>query len=187
MTLQGTATIRGRPTKFTPENIQKIKNWVAQGISREQIAKSLDVTVGSLQVTCSRLGISLRIPKIFDCTGDPRGRPVLSRPVANDPPMARPMQSESQYPRFQIVVEHNGITRRATDLPLSGRDIVQLGLEAAVQNLSIVQLMAEAVTTAIKKDMIGQILHAPPQEPAPRALSENIQILERRTMSPPGP
>jgi len=29
-------------------------------MGREDIAKSLDVTVGSLQVTCSRLGISLR-------------------------------------------------------------------------------------------------------------------------------
>ena len=33
---------------------------MAQGICREDIAKSLDVTLGSLQVTCSRLGISLR-------------------------------------------------------------------------------------------------------------------------------
>jgi hypothetical protein len=51
----------GRPlTKFTPANIQKIKDWVAQGMGREEIAKSIDVTVGTLQVTCSRLGISLR-------------------------------------------------------------------------------------------------------------------------------
>ena len=27
-------------------NIQKIKDWVAQGMGREYIAKSLDVTVG---------------------------------------------------------------------------------------------------------------------------------------------
>jgi hypothetical protein len=31
-----------RTTKFTPANIQKIKDWVAEGISREEIAKSLD-------------------------------------------------------------------------------------------------------------------------------------------------
>ena len=49
-----------RATKFCPANVQKIKDWVAEGISREEIAQSLDVTVGSLQVTCSRLGISLR-------------------------------------------------------------------------------------------------------------------------------
>ena len=49
---------RGR--KFTPEAIDKIKELVAQGASREEIASLLGVTVGSLQVTCSRLGISLR-------------------------------------------------------------------------------------------------------------------------------
>ena len=59
--LQQITPHRGRrTTKFTPANIQKIKDWVAQGMGREDIAKSLDVTVGSLQVTCSRLGISLR-------------------------------------------------------------------------------------------------------------------------------
>ena len=48
---------QGRSKKFTPANLQKIKDWVAKGISREEIAKSLDVTIGSLQVTCSRLGL----------------------------------------------------------------------------------------------------------------------------------
>ena len=61
MVLQESTTLAGRPArKFTPANIQKIKDWVAEGISREEIAKSLGATVGSLQVTCSRLGISLR-------------------------------------------------------------------------------------------------------------------------------
>ena len=40
MTLQETATTGSRPArKFTPANIQKIKDWVAEGISREEIAK----------------------------------------------------------------------------------------------------------------------------------------------------
>src|SRR3954462_14195146 len=57
-------TTRGRPTKFTPERLQQIRNLVERGESREQIAELLDVTVGSLQVTCSRLGISLRRPRV---------------------------------------------------------------------------------------------------------------------------
>ena len=57
-------TSRGRPTKFTPERLQQIRNLVERGESREEIAEILDVTVGSLQVTCSRLGISLRRPKV---------------------------------------------------------------------------------------------------------------------------
>ena len=40
----------GRPRKkFTPANVQKIKDFVAQGMGREDIARSLDVTLGSLQ------------------------------------------------------------------------------------------------------------------------------------------
>jgi Helix-turn-helix domain of resolvase len=54
---------RRRQKKFTPERIQQIKNLVEQGTSREKIAELIGVTVGSLQVTCSRLGISLRRPK----------------------------------------------------------------------------------------------------------------------------
>jgi hypothetical protein len=50
----------GRKIKFTPERLQQIRNLVERGKSREEIAELIGVTVGSLQVTCSRLGISLR-------------------------------------------------------------------------------------------------------------------------------
>src|SRR4029078_2359720 len=53
-------SFRGRPIKFTPERIQQIKNLVERGKSREDIAGLVGVTVGSLAVTCSKLGISLR-------------------------------------------------------------------------------------------------------------------------------
>src|SRR6476659_4021769 len=57
---------RGRPIKFTPERIQQIGNLVERGKSREEIAELIEVTVGSLQVTCSKLGISLRRPRRLD-------------------------------------------------------------------------------------------------------------------------
>src|SRR5262249_13787869 len=50
----------GRPVKFTPERVQQVRNLVERGKSREEIAELIGVTVGSLQVTCSRLGFSLR-------------------------------------------------------------------------------------------------------------------------------
>src|SRR5262249_53504495 len=56
------ALAHGRQLKFTPERIQQIKNLLERGKSREEIAELMGVTVGSLQVTCSRLGISLRRP-----------------------------------------------------------------------------------------------------------------------------
>jgi hypothetical protein len=55
---------RGRRIKFTPERIQQIRNLVERGKSREEIAELIEVTVGSLQVTCSKLGISLRRPRL---------------------------------------------------------------------------------------------------------------------------
>ena len=64
MTAELTAHVlpRGRQTKFTPERIQQIRNLVERGKSREEIAELIGVTLGSLQVTCSRLGVSLRRP-----------------------------------------------------------------------------------------------------------------------------
>ena len=50
--------------KYTPERIEQIKNLVERGKPREEIAELIGVTVGSLQVTCSRLGISLRRPRL---------------------------------------------------------------------------------------------------------------------------
>ena len=63
MEITTTTTGRGRTMKFTPERIEQIKNLVERGMRREEIATIIGVTVGSLQVTCSRLGISLRPPR----------------------------------------------------------------------------------------------------------------------------
>jgi len=70
---------RGRPIKFTPERIQQIGNLVERGKSREEIAELIEVTVGSLQVTCSKLGISLRRSRLDNGIRLlPRGKPVRS-------------------------------------------------------------------------------------------------------------
>ena len=66
------ARTRGRQVKFTPERIQQIKNLVERGKTREEIAELIGVTVGSLQVTCSRLGISLRRPTFNNAIGSLR-------------------------------------------------------------------------------------------------------------------
>jgi hypothetical protein len=73
---------RGRQTKFTPERIQQIRNLVERGKSREEIAELIGVTLGSLQVTCSRLGVSLRRPTFNTGTGLLwRGAPGLMEPA----------------------------------------------------------------------------------------------------------
>ena len=169
MSLQEAASQVGRrATKFCPANVQKIKDWVAEGISREEIAKSLDVTVGSLQVTCSRLGISLRMPKMFERRRRGESRPYLPNP----PPMVGHIGPKPQYLRFQIILEHDGL-QRVTDVPLAGLDIARVALEAEAQNLGMTQFLTQTVTTAIKKDMIEKILREPSPDPAPQAGPES--------------
>jgi hypothetical protein len=83
---------RGRPTKFTPERIQQIRNLVERGMTRDEIAGIIGVTTGSLQVTCSKLGISLRRPTFDTGTG------LLPRRQKNGPPNrsgSRPESSEN--------------------------------------------------------------------------------------------
>jgi hypothetical protein len=93
----------GRRTKFTPEKVQQIKNLVERGQSREEIAELIGMTVGSLQVTCSRLGISLRRP-IFD-TGTGllrRGRPRSNNGKAMHNPSRSgraPLQPTKEQPQ----------------------------------------------------------------------------------------
>ena len=160
MSLQEAASQVGRrATKFCPANVQKIKDWVAEGISREEIAKSLGVTLGSLQVTCSRLGISLRRQDLLSSKGPGRPRTV-SGPSA--PSIVGQMQAGR--PRLYIALECNG-RRQTTELPLTTA-IGQLKLEAEMRKLSMGQLLAEVATMAIKKGMIEEILREPAQEHA---------------------
>jgi len=167
MTLQISAAPRGRTaTIFTPANIQKIKKWLAEGISREEIAKSLGATVGSLQVTCSRLGISLRRQDLLSSKGPGRPRTVSS-PSA--PSIVGQMQAGRL--RLYIALECNG-RRQTTELPLTTA-IGQLKLEAEMRKLSMGQLLAEVATMAIKKGMIEAILHEPAPERAPPFQPEN--------------
>ena len=162
MSLQEAASRVGRrATKFCPANVQKIKDWVAEGISREEIAKSLGATVGSLQVTCSRLGISLRSRDLSSIKAPGRER-LDSSPSA--PSIVGQMQAGR--PRLYITLECNGGGQTTELLLPKGCAIGQLKLEADIRKLSMSQLLAEVATMAIKKGMFEEILREPAQERA---------------------
>lgn len=55
--ISGEGTVR--PTKFTDAVCEQIKTWIEDGKTREEIAGYIGCTVGSLQVSCSKRGISL--------------------------------------------------------------------------------------------------------------------------------
>src|SRR5215831_18882890 len=111
-----------RAVKFTPQAIEKIKKFVAEGISRDEIANRVGVTVGSLQVTCSRLGISLRriiLSNGSHHTPDVRGIPapcsVGIAHVRDQKEVSQPVAR--RFANLAIMMRHKG-KEKTTDIPL---------------------------------------------------------------------
>jgi hypothetical protein len=171
---EGSSPLTTRAKKFTPERLQQIINLVERGKNRDEIADILEVTVGSLQVTCSRLGISLKRPKIINgvCllpkrkplyenarltahTGDHDGgvplQPTEEQSHGNFTPGAC---SASLAIRFQ----YRGREQTA-ELPLAPHEIGQLAMEAALQDVKISELIAQLITAMVRrKDLFTLVL-----------------------------
>jgi hypothetical protein len=125
----------GRLIKSTPERFEQIRNLVERGLSREQIAETIGVTVGSLQVTCSRHGISLRRPKLNNGVGHaPRSR--------NDTP------AQDRRAQLALRLRYRGIDR-TVELPLSEEVLGRLVIEAYFRNLSISDLTAKLIIAGL--------------------------------------
>jgi hypothetical protein len=180
MTAELTAHVlpRGRQTKFTPERIQQIRNLVERGKSREEIAELIGVTLGSLQVTCSRLGVSLRRP-IFN-TGTGLLRRGANNGVILQLTKERPEQNSQSAPveqaqtptphqerakrmnevgsaNFAIRMRYKG-EERTTELPLTHDMIGQLAFEAELRNMRIGELIGELMVAMLKKDLFQTVL-----------------------------
>jgi hypothetical protein len=147
--------------KFTPQAIEKIKEFVAEGISRDEIANRLGVTVGSLQVTCSRLGISLRRTIFPSCsrrrTADVRLGSVGIAHVREQNEVSQPAASAVPVAKLEIMMRCHG-KEKATDIPLPSPAIETLALEATSRDLAITDLVGQILAAAINKDMIRKIL-----------------------------
>jgi Helix-turn-helix domain of resolvase len=174
------ALTRGRQRKFTPERIRQIKNLVEQGTSREKIAELIGVTVGSLQVTCSRLGVTLRRPKFAPGAGL-REEPHSSG-IAGDNPSSgdMPLQSSQLLEQaqgspacqghaqtanegrpgvanFAIRLQCRG-RERTTELPLTQHAVRQLAFEAQLLNMRIGELVGEVIVAILKQDLLQAVL-----------------------------
>src|SRR5262245_59662086 len=131
--------VKGRRRKFTSDNIARIKDWVAQGLCRDDIANRLGVTVNSLQVTCSKLAISLRKRSLTNGNGTVQPPAVVQRSSdhirqADDPAQAK----------FTLVLQSKN--RQAVfDLPFSQDLLKQLALEASVRGQTTANLIANIV------------------------------------------
>jgi len=151
----------GKRKKFTPQVIEKIKEFVAEGISRDEIANRLGVTVGSLQVTCSRLDISLRRITFPSCSGrrtaDVRLGSVGITHVREPKEVSQPAARAAPVAKFEIVMRCRG-KEKATDIPLSSPAIETMAFEATSRDLAIADLVGQILVAAINKDMIHKIL-----------------------------
>jgi hypothetical protein len=152
--------MRGRAIKFTPQAIEQIKELIAQGKSRDEVANLLGVTVGSLQVTCSRLGISLR--RIISRSGmarhtvDARRRSITLG--ADMVARAHEQRSEEgSWPKFAITLRHRG-KEVTTEVPLSSHAIKTLVLNAMWLDLGTAELLGQVLDAVVRKDMIQEIL-----------------------------
>jgi hypothetical protein len=154
-------SVKGRRVKYTPQVIEKIKEFVAEGISRDEIANRLGVTVGSLQVTCSRLGISLRRIIFPSCSGrrtaDVRLGSVGIAHLREQKEMPQPAARAAPVAKFEIMMRCRG-KEKTTDVPLPSPAIEALALEAISRDSDIAGLIGQVLVAAINKDMIQKIL-----------------------------
>ena len=164
------ALTRGRQIKFTPERIQQIKNLVERGTCREGIADLIGVTVGSLQVTCSRLGISLRRPAFNKTIG------VLRRDDARFSRVSAPGSSASAGALLHLTKEALERNSRPASVKPEAAPCQECGNranEAAAASLAVqMQYRGEERTTELPltQDMIGRL--------AFEAAFRNVQIGE---------
>jgi hypothetical protein len=171
-------------TKFTPEKLGQITTLVERGKSRQEIAALLGVTVGSLQVTCSRLGISLRRigqrpahetvtrasgsvqqSKIAEVQQDLQSRPL--NPTAT--PHQEHARADATAAKFAVAMQYKG-EERTTDLPFTQDMIRQLAFEAQLRNMRIGDFLGELFITTMKKDLFQRVL-----EPHPKKCSETSE------------
>ena len=131
-----------RRRKFTPETIEQIRNLVERGKRREEIAELIGVTVGSLQVTCSRLGISLR-------------RVVFGTRTA--PHQDRARTNEVDRVNLALKMQYMG-AERTTELPLTQDMIRQLAFEAQFRGMEIGELVGEVIVAIMTKGLFQRVL-----------------------------
>ena len=155
------STVRGRRVKFTPQVIENIKGFLAEGISRDEIANRLGVTVASLQVTCSRIGVSLRRISLPNGSGrhtaDVKLGSVGIAHVREQKEASQPEACGAPVGKFSIMMRYRGKEQTA-DIPLSSAEIEVLALEATWRDLAIAELLGQILVAAISKDMIHKIL-----------------------------
>jgi hypothetical protein len=143
-----TAASNGRRIKFTPERFEQIKTLVERGMLREQIAETIGVTLGSLQVTCSRVGISLRRPR----------PPGLAAPVRRQrqPAAADHEKPAALGPSTAMVGVKLSHEHRALDLKLPHDLLGRVAIEAHFANVTLSELISKLLMSALSNNGVAR-------------------------------
>jgi hypothetical protein len=139
-------SFRGRRTKLTPERIEQIKELIKSGVSCEEIASLVGVTTGTLKVSCSRLGISLRRPRPKNGNCWPLSKAAVFTRM-----------STFCGAKFAVIVHYHG-EERATELPLTTAMIRRLAFEAASRGLTISELAGGLVANVATRGLVHRVL-----------------------------
>ena len=114
------------------------------GETCERIAAIIGVSMGTLKVTCSRLGISVRRPKV---------RLLPSRTTG----AARTVGAAGEIATFAISMKYKGQERNIA-LPLTSNMISQLALEASFRDQKIGELAKDLVESVMKNGLFKEVL-----------------------------
>jgi hypothetical protein len=135
-------TVSGRRIKFTPERLEQIRNLVERGHSRQEIAEIIGATLGSLSVTCSRMGISLRKPRPNNGAGH--------RPPALPKPLAPRLATPSAKAVMAVTLEYRDF-KHTFQLPVPFEQIGQLALDAQMHDRSLAEVIVAALPELLKQ------------------------------------
>jgi hypothetical protein len=140
MRYQGAAlsqTSLRRPSKFTPERIQQIKDLIARGETCEVVAAQIGVTVGTLKVTC------LRRPRVK----------LLPPSTATD--TRKGVGAAAAI--FTVRMRYNG-RAQDTEIPLTPNMISQLALEASARDQKIGELAKDLLEVVAENGLFDEVL-----------------------------
>jgi hypothetical protein len=172
---------KARPIQFTPDKIEQIRSLVESGKSRDEIAEFIGVTVGSLQVTCSKLGISLRPPRPSPQINVPRREVPYTATMLSTSRKAGPVrfafeqvdqflqgpQEEKDVAtpapdeigdqpgdraRVALAVHYKGV-ERVIPLCLSDEAVGRLVMEAQLRGVSVGQFVSALIRDTLEKGL----------------------------------
>jgi len=149
-----------RPKKVTPAALRAIPAFLNRGLSSNEIATAIGITVGTLRVKCSQWGISLRRPK------GKSERALKHRDECREEnPSGKPDAKSSSIGRAAALPRSQPLT-----LELPRRVMDELQKEASSRGIAKSKLLSMLLNVVVRDDLYAAVLDA----------EEDYEIARRR-------